>query len=756
MKRTIETLSFGIILVVVALRPLVAESYDSAGNPMTAALGTVSDPSPVRTLVFDMAILVSAVGWLVARAIGSHQRYRRTGLEWGSLIIVPAAIVSCCFAGHKRLAINATIDWLCYLVLTIVLVQLLRHRWRQRVLIAAIAGTACVQAVQCFDQYFVGFEDTWTQYEEIKDDFWARQGVDLDSAKVELFEKRIKAREASGFQPHSNLTGSYLMLCGLVVLGVSVSGLRQSKNFKSVLATVGCGVLATGILAAVLTTKSKGAIVAGVLGLGLWILIRLARHWIDSHRTRALLIGWLLAAIGLSSTVGLGLMNDRLPHMSLTFRWQYWKTSAQLIADHPFAGVGRENFGRHYLQYKTIDSPEEVSNPHDLFVQAAADWGLPGLTGLIVAMIGVSLMLVRRPIDQAEGGGQGRTTDRPRPEIWWGLFAVVALALFRLPLLDASASEFWGYAYYVTVVTMVVWMAGYLLIVVGTGSFLSTGPSGSPILGSAGVVAVMAFILQDMINFALFTPACATTFFAVLALCLSERVPIENPDPQCENRKRWIWPSAVGAMTAAVFVVFVLPVMRSASSLNQAKILHDRIAPGTVRAQPAFAHYQRAASVDPLDPTALVRRAEWLLRLSTLSDYHDEALTLAVASAKSAQARDPFSVRHSRLLAHLYKARAESTGASEDYLAAVNAVEEALLLYPDDPAGMTALGDRLAGAGRALDDTDLDRRAVAMYKSALALDAARPEWERIRGFRPRETESIRHKIADIERRISIR
>ena len=82
MKRAIETLSFGIILVVVAMRPLVAESYDSAGNPMTAALGSVSDSSPVRTLIFDMAILVSAVGWLLARAIGPHQRYRRTGLEW--------------------------------------------------------------------------------------------------------------------------------------------------------------------------------------------------------------------------------------------------------------------------------------------------------------------------------------------------------------------------------------------------------------------------------------------------------------------------------------------------------------------------------------------------------------------------------------------------------------------------------------------------------------------------------------------------
>ena len=30
-----------------------------------------------------------------------------------------------------------------------------------------------------------------------------------------------------------------------------------------------------------------------------------------------------------------------------------------------------------------IESPEEVANPHNLFVQAAADWGIPGLVGML-------------------------------------------------------------------------------------------------------------------------------------------------------------------------------------------------------------------------------------------------------------------------------------------------------------------------------------------------------------------------------------
>ena len=144
---------------------------------MTQALGNVSDPSPVRTLVFDALILLSACGWLAARAIGPGRRYRRTGLEWGLGLIAVAVVISCIFAGNKRLAVNASVDWLCYPVLTIALVQLMHKPWHRRLLLAAVLGAALAQTGQCFEQYFVGFEETKNHYESIKADFWGRQGV---------------------------------------------------------------------------------------------------------------------------------------------------------------------------------------------------------------------------------------------------------------------------------------------------------------------------------------------------------------------------------------------------------------------------------------------------------------------------------------------------------------------------------------------------------------------------------------------------
>ncbi|GAG22623.1 unnamed protein product, partial [marine sediment metagenome] len=112
MPRVIEAISLFVLILVVSLRPLVAETYDSTGSSITAALESVADPSPLRTLVFDLLVLSSACGWLLARAIGPTRRYRRTGLEWGVAIVAIAAVISCLAAGNKRLAVNASIDWL--------------------------------------------------------------------------------------------------------------------------------------------------------------------------------------------------------------------------------------------------------------------------------------------------------------------------------------------------------------------------------------------------------------------------------------------------------------------------------------------------------------------------------------------------------------------------------------------------------------------------------------------------------------------
>ena len=100
------------LLVVVGLRPLISETYDSAGLALTSVLPGIEDPSPVTTLLIDGVIMLAAVGWLIARWRSKDRSYRWCGIEWGVLVIAVAAVVSCIFAGNKRLAINGAGDGL--------------------------------------------------------------------------------------------------------------------------------------------------------------------------------------------------------------------------------------------------------------------------------------------------------------------------------------------------------------------------------------------------------------------------------------------------------------------------------------------------------------------------------------------------------------------------------------------------------------------------------------------------------------------
>ncbi len=676
-RRIVENLSLFLLIAVAIVRPLIGETYDSAGSSLTEALGELTDPTPLRTLVFDVVILAAACGWLLARAIGPPRRYRWTGLEWGAALVVVAACVSCLVAGNKRLAINASVDWVCYPVLTIALVQLMGGRWQRRLLLAGVLASASAQAVQCFDQYFVSFDDTWTHYQGIREQFWARQGVDLDSAKVELFERRMLAHEATGYLPHSNVTGSYLVLCGLAAAGLSLRKWRTSGSVHGRIVAGGCWVLAGLMIAAAALTGSLGASLAGAAGIALWMVLSAFPKWFAAHRGRALVLGWCVAVAGLLAVAGYGVGHGALPGPSLNFRWQYWRASAGLIADHAFAGVGRENFGRHYLAYKSIESPEEVANPHNLFVQAAADWGIMGLVGVVVMLVGASRAITRSvrtgncelriancetPNDRARlrailsEPGARATGAQPRAGAWgsdqrrgiahgdsdgkkartqegkvaslagipWVLVLGAVVVFGRLPLLGSDDASF---LYVAAVMTGLPWLIGFLCFLTDARPEVANGDRRAgyqSVVGTAVAVGLLAFVLHEMINFAAFVPGSATTCFALLAYCIAERRSVEDLAKTSASGeigrcavKRWTPLFACAAVLLLLTIAVVVPVARATHRLETAREAMHRWIPGTIGDQPADRYLRRAAEADPLDPTPHAMRADWLLAVSS-------------------------------------------------------------------------------------------------------------------------------------------
>ncbi len=770
MQRAIETLSLSVLITVAVLRPLVGESYDSAPSLFTEALGTLRDPPPLRTLVFDLLILGSVAGWLLARAVGPFRRYRRTGLEWGAMIVALAAVVSCVFAGNKRLAMNATIDWLCYPLLTIALVQLLRRPWQRHLLLAAVLATACVQAFQCAEQYFFDFDRNWEHYQSIKEELWSNQGVELDSAKVESFERRMQAREASGSMPHSNVAGSYLVLCGLAAIGLAIARWRRPNAGLGWLLKFGCALATGALLGAVVLTWSLGAIIAGVVAIILWIVVAGLGRWIEPHRARAFVVGWVCVAAAGVGVMGYGLYRNALPSWSLTFRWQYWRASSELIADHGLTGVGRENYGRHYLRYKLIESPEEVANPHNLFVQAAADWGALGLIGVVVMLVGASRVVCLSPAMRDErlaaprGSPRGDSTspdarpssgdaptgtgDASSPGVMlrWGVTVLILLTAGRLALIWTDDPKFFFYAYYISMTTAICWLIGFAVFGLGWGSTEEEADQPSRLVSTGIAFGLFAFVLHDMINFATFVPATATTVFALLAVCIAQRSVSESAAVARTGVGRWLpLGLAIGGIVLVVGTAAV-PVARAGHHLDRARDAGRQLVPAPVTAQMANADYDRAVEADPLDPTPCVEKARWLMALSAIPNLRDEAYRLAADSLAQGADRDPFSAKLPRMQMQLYLQKALSSGKPKDYLAAIDAGQRALELYPRDPNGLAMLGDVQLEAGEATGSAQLLRDAIASYERALRLDDQRLAWEELNRLREKDKLAIQSNI----------
>lgn len=713
-----QTVSLCLLLVVVGVRPLTTETYDSAASAITRAVEELADPSPARTLSFDLCILLATAIWSLSFAFDARVRYRRTGLEWGLAALVVGAVVSCFFAGNRRMAINGAVDWLCLPILTVALVQVLRSPWRRRLAVAVILGSAAVNAAQCYEQSFVGFQETIEQYEARKVEFWQRQGVDLDSTTVEAFERRLRAREAGGFFAHSNVAGAYLVLSLFAGLSLMRFGGTVSLLSGSLLAVLAGAVYLTG---------SLGAMAGGALGFALLALGQWKSEWLGLRRRMVFWIGWLAAVAVVAAVIGHGLHHDSLPGWSLTFRWQYWKATVQMIADHFWTGVGRENFGRLYTAYKDIASPEEVTNPHNFLLQALAEFGVFGFVGFLLMLFGVTWRAAGVTSDGPHAGGYHYDVERRRVFIYGaGIGAIVIL--LRCLLLGTSDPNF---VYYSAVTAALVWFPAFLLL-----AWLPLAITRAAVL-SAGLV---AFLAQDMISFALFVPASATTFFAILAIWLSTF----RHDPEARVSKLAIPRHIVVAVVAVIVLgfsaLFLVPVVRARSALKEAGRLNQ--SGNFAEADRAFARAQQA---DPLDPTP------WIEHARILAERHSvESLTLALHALAEARRRDPHLISIPRNESFIQSALATMTGDGPHYLSAIESARAALALYPQDPHGLVRLADTEADAGRALSQSDLISTAIEHYRAALALDGKRLEWETIQRFRPRMVAEIEEKIRDLE------
>lgn len=722
----LDAAAFYLVLLIVAMRPMLGETFSSNLDAMSRVADAVGEPTPATTAWLDFAVWAAAIATALASFL-VKRAWRLTGVEWGGLVLVVAATISSLAASNQRLALNASTNWLTALVLVSVVANLSRDRMRMGLLLAALAASGMATVARSGMQVAVEYPETREHYEEVKDDFWARQNVSPDDSRVTLYERRLDAAEAGGFFALSNTNGIWLALAGFASLGLS--GLVwRTRRLRFLL-----WVPAAMAFAAILLTGSKGALLATGIGLFIWLI--LVRYQLElQDRWRLTLLGGWLCLVGLISVgVTYGVAKGGLPGDSLQFRWNYWQVTQGIIAEHLVTGVGALNFDHAYLAHKPAEFPEEIRDPHNFILSILAQWGLLGGLGLLAVFVGGSIVAART-------WGVREPTDAPPPvydpeakvlSLQWVVAVAIGFVLLRIWLLRGWLIQDTGPAY----VFFDIGLYGMIWILVFAGIcwVVRGGWTGDIDMCQVGCLAgALAFVLHGLIDLAMFFPGALTPFAVMVGVLLADK---PRPGRQADTASRPAVPLILCATGALALVVLVLiPVSRADSLLQRARYRATSLAE-------QLALYEAAMRADPLDPTAP-------LELAFAHAGSGGDLSEALQYLNEAIRRDPQQAGLYRSRAQLHEMSFWRTGAMTDLVGAVGSARRLVSMYPESPDDHLFLADLLARHLDADEEESTLEEAIVHYQRALELDEARHPTE-LRRWPASRRRAVEEKLAQL-------
>lgn len=392
-----------------ALAALVVLRLDAGLALVAASAPFYLQPRPLLGKAFSMVeiatllcLLSWAIRWLVAlrrqrpdlRRLAAGLPCSLTGLDWAAAAFVALATLSILAADHRHVALR---EWRVLIVEPALLYLMLRTSRLDRRAVWRLVDLFVVGAVAVA---VIGL----VQY---------ALGVNLITAEEGF--RRLRSVYGS-----PNSVGLYLGRALPVLAAVALFGAHRRRRAAYGLALVPLGL-------ATLLSFSKGALLLGVplslvaLGLlagGRWL-------WGAVGAT----VAAILAAIPLLRTPRFAALLDPRSG-TIFFRLQIWKASWRMFLDHPWLGVGPDNFLYHYRSRYILPvawQEPDISQAHDVVLDYATRMGVPGLA--VGAWLQVAFWRAALPLR--------RLSDPDRRALALGLMGSMANFLAH-GLVDAS------------------------------------------------------------------------------------------------------------------------------------------------------------------------------------------------------------------------------------------------------------------------------------------------------------------------------
>ncbi len=674
-----SVLLLGLCLCILALRVTYTESPTSQVLTMPGSLGDT-----VYSLTLSGLLIFAFLLWLLWGVFTGRLVYRFTGIEIGLAIFGVAAVLAASGASDKRAAITQIITVIGPIFAALLLAQILDHPAKVRLVLLVLVGLGVVSAYQCAEQRFISNAIMIEQYEKNPQLLLEPLGIETGTFQHFLFEHRLYTRGVRGFFTTSNSAASFAILAFAAAAVLLVQKLRECRargaapryGLFAALATIVVG-------AGLFLTQSKGGILAFLAGLALSGLAIAVNRWLPARNkliVSCLIPLVLLLAAGAGyAMVNYGLKHGRLPGgNSMLVRWQYWTASAKMYADHRLTGIGPGNFSDNYTRYKPPAALESVADPHNFLLSLMTQYGPVGLIGFLAM---VFLPLWRSATIPASVLPVAPTHSQPsfRTIALGTLLAICACLLLVRALLIPTPTDSPDVLLYEVVTVHIAPVAALLI-----GFLLMGSPLGdtsarqtdlpNPILSLVFGCAVLAVLLHNLVDYALFEPGVWMTFWIVLACLSATRVQQQAGSRIIALGERVRKPLTFGVAAAALGVYGLLvwkPACETAIGLQQAQ---RAIAAGNYDA--AHLRLEATMQADRLSPVAAAFNGRlYSQQYEQVQPRRPALLEEATRCFQAAIERNPADYKNWENLATVYSRLGQPQKAYDAYL-------RAAALYP--------------------------------------------------------------------------
>ncbi len=527
--------------------------------------GLTDELSDAGGQVLNLLWLAAGLGWATWRLLTRKGDWYGGLVEAALLVLVVLVFASAeAAARYKHPARLIAWEWVGLLLAFVVVRHLAARPEDGRGLYAALLAGAVSLSAYAVYQSAVELPRDQRRYADLatlRQDL-AREHVYLDDAQLRAMYRRLQDRHAFATFAHPNSFAGFLVL---LLPGLAGAAFVCRRSRWPLAAAAGC--LALG-LAALWLTHSRGAMLGLALAaLGAIAIARRRQLW--ARKGVALATVLVLAGAGVVAWYA-GLFTSALGKGTGTaaYRLDYWRATWQMIAEHPWLGVGPGNFAAAYTRYLPEGAAETIRDPHNFALELWATCGFFAMLAFLAALGIFFIRVVRwlggwvveKPAAQPPNHP---TTQPPEEPIRWELYAggMLGLLLGFVLRVQESVPEVIVAEAINAGLRSLVWFAAFALF--ERVAWTERG------LAAALTAGVAALLLNLCVSGGIGFPSVAGPLLVCVALALA----VVRPAPAAWlSRQRWFltFPVPVLVGVGLVYFVFIFfPVTGSASAARR-------------------------------------------------------------------------------------------------------------------------------------------------------------------------------------------